>query len=403
MVIIVATVLAAHVLLLYSFGVFLRPLTMEFNWERGALSTALSICMLTTGLLSLFTGRLSDKYGPRFLVTASAVLTLIGLLLLSKVSSLWQVYLIFELLMAPAGACCIIPITSTIPRWFAKKRGIALGLAFTGFGLGGIIAPILAQWLIDDYGWRQAYAALGFIIFIIIAPLAQFMKHSPQRVGLKPYGETGTVEGKQSLSSVAEGLSFKEAIKTGRFWNVGLLLFGFALTTQVIVTHIVPHAVDIGISATIAASILSISSAAGLVGRNIMGFLSDKIGARLVLGTCALLMTLAMVWVLFSRDVWMFYVFALIFGFAQGGIMPLQNLISAELFGLKFLGVILAGLMFCSTMGGAIGTSLAGYIFDVRGSYSLAFLICIIICALGVLLSLILLRSKGKRGIAVPK
>jgi len=185
MVYIATCVLAMQSLTGLSFGIFLISLTREFDWERGSLSIALSINMLVSGPLTILTGKLSDRYGPRLLVTANGILMGIALLLMSQISALWQVYLIWGVLMGVAGSCAGIPIISTIPRWFTRKRGIALGIALAGFGWGGIIAAPLAQWLISSYDWRRAYIVLGILCFIIITSLAQFLKHSPQRIGLR--------------------------------------------------------------------------------------------------------------------------------------------------------------------------------------------------------------------------
>ncbi len=403
MVFIAVSVLAMQALIGFSFGIFLISLTKEFNWERGALSAALSINMLVAGALTILTGRLSDKYGPRLLVTANGLITGIALLLMSQISSLWQVYLIFGLLLGVAGSCAGIPLISTIPRWFTKRRGIALGITVAGFGLGGIIAAPLAQWLISGYSWRQAYIILGLISLIIITSLAQFIKHSPQRMGLMPYGENESVEDEQPLASAVEGLSLKQAIKTGRFWLLGSIQSCFFFSVQVIIVHIAAHAVDIKIPAVVAASILSIIAGGSTIGRLSMGFIADWIGGRRGLVACLAMVTLALIWLLFSREVWMFYLFAVLFGFAWGGIIPSQNLVIAESFGLKSLGMILAGLTLFGTTGGAIGAPLAGYIFDVTKSYSLAFLICVILSALAVVLGLILLRSKDKEGVTLPE
>ena len=153
-------ILAIHAFVIYTFGVFLRPLTMEFNWDRGALSGAVSVFWLVIGPLSIFTGRLSDKYGPRILVIIGGLLDGIGFLLMSQVSSLWQVYLIWLLLMGVAWSCFVIPITSTIPRWFTKRRGIAMGLTVAGPSIGGVTLPLFTQWLISAYGWRPQKAGL---------------------------------------------------------------------------------------------------------------------------------------------------------------------------------------------------------------------------------------------------
>ena len=398
MVIIAIFILATHGLITYTFGIFLKPLTMEFNWDRGAVSGAYSMYILIMGFLAIFGGRLSDKYGPRPLATISGLLQGTAFVLMSQVSSLGQVYLIWGLLMGVAGGSCLVPIISTIPRWFARRRGIAMGLTVAGVGLGGVISPPLAQWLISSYGWRQAYVILGLITFIIIIPLAQFMKHSPQRVGLSPYGENGTIEDRQSLASTAEGLSFEKAIKTGRFWIFGLIRFCFLFTVMVIIVHIAPYAVDIGISAIVAAGILSIVVGSSLIGRLSIGFISDRIGGRPALTACLVALTLALVWLLFAKEVWMLYVFAVIFGIAYGGIVPLESLVPAELFGLSSLGIIVGGVGLLTTIGAALGPPLAGSIFDVTRSYSWALLICVIVGALAIILSFILLKAERWRG-----
>jgi len=393
MTIVSSLVLATNALIFYSFGLFLIPITTEFNWERGALSAALSINMVTAGFIGILAGRLSDRYGPRFLVTAGGIFTGAGFILLSQISSLWQAFLVWGLLLAIGGSESFIPIMSTIPRWFSERRGIAVGLTVTGFGLGGIIAPILAQWLISSYGWRQAYMALGILMAIIIIPLAQFMKHSPQRMGLKPYGEMETVADESTAVSLMKGLSLRQTLKTGRFWIFGLVQLCFLFCIQVVMAHIAPHAVDIGISVSVAASIISIFAATSLIGRNLVGFISDKMGAGLALTAFLVIVTASLIWLFFSQDTWMFYLFAVIYGIAYGGVVPLQTLVTGELFGLKSLGIILAILMLFSTLGGALGAPLAGYIFDTTASYRLAFIICILLCALAFVLSLGLLRS----------
>ena len=385
---------------MYTFGVFLVPVTTELNWERGAISGAYSMYMLISGPLAILSGRLSDKYkhGARILVTFSGLLTGIGFLLMSQIKSLWQAYLILGFFMGIGSSCGSIPLNATIPRWFAKRRGIAVGIAIAGIGLGATIAPSLAQWLISAYGWRQAFLILGLITLIIVVPLAQFIKHSPQQIGLKPYGENGIIEDKQSL--VTEMGSFKQAIKTSHFWLLGLIRFCFVLYMQAVIIHLVPYAVDIGIPAIIAAGIMSIHAGVSVIGRLSMGFISDRIGGRLALSVSLITLTLALIWLPLAKEIWVFYIFAVVFGLAYGGVVPpLLTLLPAEFFGLKSLGIILGALNIFLTVGGSFGPPLAGSIFDVTGSYSLAFLIYIILSTLAFMLSLILLRSKGKGGI----
>ena len=399
-IIISASILVTHALAFYGFGVFLKPMTIELNWDRGALSATYSMTILVTGALGVLAGRLSDRYGPRPLVVIGGALTGVALLLTSQTSSLWHIYLIWGILMGIGGSFCLIPIMSTIPRWFIKRRGIAMGIVVAGLGVGGIISPLLAQWFISAYGWRYAFIILGIITLIIIIPLAQFMRHSPQRVGLKPYGGNEIIEDKQSQGSAVERLSFSQAARTSQFWILGLIRVGLYFCLGTYLIHIVPHACDVGIPEIIAASILSIAAGVSIISRLSTGFISDRVGGRLALTACLVTITLALIWLLFAREIWMLYVFAVVFGIAYGGIVAVFPVLTAELFGLESLGVILGALVLLGTIGEAVGASVSGGVFDITGSYRLAFLICVVISAVTVMLSLALLKYKGKTGMA---
>ena len=397
MVLLAHVVLATQALVSFSFGIFLKPLAADFNWDRGALSSAVLINMLLMGILGIYAGRLSDRYGPRTLVTISGLLVGVGLLLMSQINTLWQVYLIWGLIIGIGGGCRIVPIMSTVPRWFAKRTGIAVAICSAGFGVGAILAPLLTQWLVSTYDWRHAFVILGLIIFIVVVPLAQFMKHSPQRIGLKPYGEDRIVEEKQTLALPTEGISFHQAIRTRRFWIYGLIQFCFFFCCFVIFVHIVPYINDIGFSEVAAAGTLSIVAGMSLIGRLSMGFISDRMGSRLALSACLFLGALALLWLLFAQELWMFYVFAVVFGYAFGSVAPLETIVPIELFGLSSLGVILATLMLFTMSGAGLGAMVAGSIFDATGSYSLAFLICVVLGMLALILSLTLLKAKSWR------
>ncbi|MBA7612249.1 L-lactate transporter [subsurface metagenome] len=384
----------------FTFGIFLKPLATEFNSGRAVISGARSLTGLLSGVLGIGVGRLTDRYGPRFLATSNGILAGLGLLLMWQANSVWQIYLFYGVIIAIGFACFQIPIYSTIPRWFTKKRGTALGITQAGFGLGGMILTPLAQWLISSCGWRQSYLILGLSTLVIATPFAQFMKHSPQRMGLKPYGENENIEDKQSPGSVAKGLSFTQAIKTSRFWLFGSILFCFMSCLAVVTTHAVPHATDIGIPEATAASIIALFSGSGIIGKLSIGFISEKIGNRLTLSIYLIGVTLALSGLLFITEIWMFYLFAIVFGLGYGGVITLPAAVTAELFGLKYLSMIFASTMLFGTAGMGLGPILAGSIFDITGGYSLAFLICVILAALSVLLSLILLRYKAKQGVA---
>jgi len=392
-------ILSTHALIFYSFGIFLRPITSEFHWERGALSIALSLNMLISAPLSIVTGRLSDKYGPQALVALSGIATGAGFILMSQVSNIWHVYLIYGSLIAIGGSGCIVPITSTIPRWFTRRRGMALGLTWTGIGLGGIIGPVLSQSLISGFGWRFAYIVLGIVVIVIVTPLSQFLKSTPQKMGILPYGENQVSEVRTPIATIPEGLSYRQALKTSRFWLLGLLLASFIFIVQIMMSHLAPHAMDIGIPEVIAASTISLLATTSLIGRNLSGVVSDKIGARKTITAGLFLLLFVLTWLVFAQSVWMFYIFAIFYGIAYGSIVPMQTILTGELFGLKALGMITASIMLIGSIGGAIGAPLAGAIYDSTGTYRIAFLICISLCILAIVFSFILLRSKTKKSI----
>ncbi len=399
-VVICVFILAAVGFTFYPFGVFLKPITIEFGWDRGALSGALSLCIIVGGVLGILSGRLSDRFGPRPIITIGGLLCGVAFLLLSQINALWHVYLILGILLGIGSAFCLIPIMPIIPRWFTKRRGIAMGITMAGMGLGGVITPLLTQWFIDAYGWRWSCIILGLSTLIIIIPLAQFLKHSPQQVGLKPYGGDEIIEDKQSQSSAMGGGSFRQAIRSRGFWLFGLIQTCALFCLATVMIHIVAHASDIGIPAVTAAGILSFVAASSIIGRLVIGFLSDRIGGRIVLTVCLILITLALIWLLFAEESWMFYLYVVVQGLSFASIVTLLPVLTAELFGLKSLGVIMGTLIFVGIIGEAIGPTLTGSIFDITGSYRVAFLVCIGVIAATVILSLVLLRYKGKTGMA---
>lgn len=384
----------------FTFGLFLKPLATEFNSGRAVIAGARSLSGLLSGVLGIGIGKLTDRHGPRILATFNGILAGLGLLLMSQVNSVWQIYLLYGVTMAIGLSCFNIPTFSTIPRWFTKKRGTALGVVHTGFGLGGMIMTPLVQWLISSYHWRASYLIVGLLTLVVITPLAQFMKHSPQRIGLKPYGENGTLEEKQPLALEASAVPVTQAIKTSRFWLFGSILFCFMFCMGVVTTHIFPHATDIGIPATTAASIITVLSGSGIIGKLSIGFISDRIGTRLTLGIYLMGVTLALLGLLFAKEISALYMFTTLFGIGYGGVITIPAAVTAELFGLEYLSMVFASLMLFGTVGTALGPILAGSLFDITGNYTLAFLICLILGALSVLLSLILVRYKGKKEVA---
>jgi len=375
-------------------GVFIIPITKNLGWDRGVLSGAFAMSQFVAGPMSILTGRLCDRYGPRILLTVYGCLVVSGFILMSRVISLWQVYLIWGLFIGLGSSCCFTPIMSTIPKWFLKHRGSAVGFTLIGFGIGGIIWPTVTQGLISAYGWRQTYLIAGIIAAAVIIPLAQFIKQNPQKMGIKPYGETEPLGEIPSPDKYYNGMSFIQAIRSRQFWLLSIVLFFFWILIQIVFVHVVPYAIDMGIAEMAAASILSIIAAVSLVGRISMGYISGKIGIRWALPACLSLATLALIWLIFAQNVWMFYLFAVVFGLAYGGFVPLETIVPSELFGIKAIGVILGAIFLSGTIGSALGPIFAGVLFEATGSYVTALQICVVVNIIGIVIAFIVLRLK---------
>ena len=380
---------------MYTFGVFFKPLLTEFGWTRAMTSGAFSVFMLLHGFFYIITGRVNDRFGPRVLLTVCGFLLGLGYLLMSQVGAIWQLYLFYGVIMAVGASGGFVPLISTLARWFVKRRGLMTGIAVSGTGVGMIILPPLANWLITNYHWRFSYLVVGVIALVLIMTAAQFLRRDPSQVGQLPYGADEVKQ--DSLNSETRGLSFQQAIHTRQFWLFLTILFCFGFGLQTMMVHIVPHATDLGIPAAAAANILAIIGGLTIAGRIIMGGASDRIGNKLSFSIALTLMLIAFSWLLIAEQIWTFYLLAAIFGFGYGGIAALQSPIVAELFGLSSHGVILGFAVFVVTIGSAIGPVMAGHIFDTTNSYQPAFVTCVILIVTGVILTTSLRPTNSQR------
>ena len=376
-------ILVAFGTLTGTFSIFLEPLANEFGWERGALSAAFSICAFLGGFFAIATGRLTDRYGPRLLVTITGIITGIIMLCMAKVSMLWQVYLLWGVLGAVAMSCCIVPISSTIPRWFTAKRGMAISMGIIGMALGGVIWPVLAQSLINSFEWQQAFRIMGIVAFICIIIPAQFLKSAPAQIQSAGAGITE--------KPAIESLTLKQSIKTTRFWIFGIILLLHNFYIMMILVHLVPYATDTGISALTAASALSVFVAVSLGAQLVAAFIVDKLGGVKVVVFSLAAAMLSLLLLPFTINAALIFLFAVILGIT-GAMNTLQMIVAVELFGTKYIGSVLGVVLFFGTLGGALGPLFAGGIYDTAGSYMPAFITCSCIGVTVFILSLVLLR-----------
>ena len=369
-------------------GVFFTPLLTEFGWSRAMTSGAVSLSMIIFGLLGIVMGRLTDRFGPRVVLSLCGFLFGLGLVLMSRISAVWQLYLVYGIMIGTGRSGTWVPLLSTVARWFSERRSLMTGIVLTGVVGGGLIIPPVATQLILAYGWRASYLILGSIVLIIIILLAQFLKRDPAQIGQVPYSRNKAE--KQGLKLETEAFSFREAVYTRQFWLVFSVAICMGFGVFATLVHIVPHAIDLGISATSAANILVSLSGASIVGRVVLGGAGDRIGNRQVLIIGFVLMSAALFWLAAAKEVGGIYLIAAIFGFGMGGCAVAQSPLVAGFFGLSSHGLIYGVISLGFSIGASIGSFIAGYIFDVTGSYQLAFLISAAIGILGLVLAVAL-------------
>jgi len=379
-----------------TFGIFFTPLLTEFGTTRAALSGANSLAFFIMGFMAILMGVLTDKFGPRVVLTACALFFGASNLLMSQANALWQVYLFFIVIGIGLSASDVVPL-ATVVRWFVKKRGTMSGVMKVGTGMGMMAVPLVASVMITTFDWRNSYLILGIVVLVAVIPLSQLMRRDPREMGLLPDGERQT-DG-EITTLVEEGLSFREAIRTRQLW----LVCGFYMTTlfcgMTVLVHIAPHAVDLGVPITVAASVVSTIGLTSMFGRLVMGFAGDRIGHKRAMIVCFLILITALSWLQVARELWMLYLFGAIYGFNHGGVFALISPTVAGLFGTRAQGTLL-GIVICSgTIGGSIGSVLAGHIFDITGSYQLAFLTLLVLAVIGLILTTLIrpISAGGER------
>ena len=377
-----------------SYGVFFNPLLSEFGWSRVAISGASSVAFFLMGLFGIFVGRLNDRMGPRNVMAVTGFLFGLGHLLMSRLGAVWQLYLFYGVIIGIGLSSVDVITLSTTARWFVRKRGIMTGIVKIGTGAGQFIIPLVASILITSYGWRTSYIIIGAAVLLLLVSIAQTLRRDPKQIGPLPDCEKEMSGGKLGLAG--GDLSLGEALHTRQFWTICALNMTIVFCFLIIMVHIVPHAQDMRVSATRAASVLSAIGGVSMAGRFTSGIAIDRIGSKRAMILCFILLIAGLLWLQMAKELWMLYVFAAIYGIAHGGYFTTISPIVAEFFGISAHGVLFGIVAFSGTVGGAIGPILAGYIFDVTAGYTPAFWLCTFVSALGLVLLLLLKPIEGK-------
>jgi len=355
----------------YLFGVLVVPIQTELHWSRATISGAFSLGLVLSGFLGLVVGRAVDRYGARTLMSAGSILGAVTLFLLSRVTEVWQFYVLWAGCLGVAMALTLSVTFVVIANWFQRRRGTALAVLTV---LGGLSSPIyipVAGLLVARLGWRTALLVLGMTALVIALPIhALLVRRRPEDIGLLPDGDS-MPEGHDPAA--IPGHRLRVAMRRPAFWTQMTAAALSSAAYSVLLAHVVAYLIGRGYDPVVAASVLGLAGLASLPGRFIFNVVSDRFGPQPLLGLCLLFQGLSVILLMAAGPFAFLVAFILVYGSAFGAISPLRASVLADHFGRVAYGAISSVQGVSSGIFAGIGPLLAGALYDRLGDYRLAF------------------------------
>ncbi|HZW48880.1 MAG TPA: MFS transporter [Bacillota bacterium] len=376
-------------------SLFIKPLSAEFGFSRSQVNFTMTLRSIFMMVVSLLSGRIFAKVNVKRLMQGSALILVITYYLFSKTNSLLMLYTLTAM-----GGICIslistLPLSLIISNWFVKHRNLAIGIAFTGSGIGGMLFSSLTGGWIVTYGWRIAYQFQALAMLLMIVPTTLFLVQlHPESMGLLPYGANEVQLSQIQVEKT--GMMMRKAMKTPRFWLLNLCGILLMLGLNPLMTTTAPHLTDIGYSIRYSANVVALTMGSLAVGKLVLGKMFDSWGLKKALTSACVALIIGLIGLIFAK-----YPPALIavilgagLGAAYGTIA--NTSITIDLYGMKDYSSIYGFLTAVGSFGGAVAPMLSGYIFDRYGSYQLSFLIGLVASVLAILIYQVILRDKRK-------
>jgi MFS family permease len=376
-----------------AFSLFYPPILSEFGWDRGVTAGAFSFGFVASGVASPLIGRLMDRAGPRAVMELGVVLMGAGFLLAPLTTQPWHLYLSIGVLVGAGSVCLGYSGQSFfLPNWFIRRRGLAIGIAFAGVGIGSVTLLPWVQHMIEQTGWRTACTAIGILVLVVLAPVNLLLRKRPEDLGLLPDGDAApTATSAKPVSNIVDPVwagtewTLTLALRTARFWWIALGYFCGLYIWYAVQVHQTKFLLDIGFSPNVAVWSLGVVSLLGIPGQIWLGHLSDRIGREAVWAiSCAgfAICFASLVALKYAPLLPLVYLMVFTQGALGYGLTSVMGPVVVEIFQGKHYGSIFGTIMLAALAGGAAGPWATGLLYDFTGSYTAAFAISIAVSGL---------------------
>ena len=387
-------------------GVFFNPIRAEMGWNAASTALAFSLRQFEAGFLSPVVGFLIDRVGTRKMMFVGLSILGLGFLLLGRVQNLWQFYVAFLFLAIGPSVGYAQAMNAALVNWFRRRRVRAMGLMWTGGSIGSLLVPAIAL-LLGAIGWRWTAAACGVAIWLVCLPLAAVMRHRPEPYGWSPDGDAAPEGQPRPAGSAGAGpgqgepeISVRGALELRVFWVIAVAQAAFAMASSMVLTvNLVPFLESIDVPRTQASSMITVFMMAALPARLSLGWIGDRFEKRHMLALLYAMSASGIAILAMSQSYWQAVPFALLAGFAHGGVVILTATLVSESFGTRRFASINGLLQTFGVLGGVAGPFAGGLVFDVVGTYRPAFLFVSAVVALA---SPIILTARPPAGVSLP-
>jgi MFS family permease len=361
-------------IVIFSFTAFFDPIASQFGWSYTQISLAATLNSLLTGLAAPLVGLLVDRWGPRKLVIGGVIITCLGFMLLSRITSLPMFYVSFLLIYIGYSANSGVVMMTAVANWFRRNIAMAAGVAATGFAMGGLLVPLVTM-LVDTYQWQTAIFSLSLGMLLIPLPLSLLFRRRPEGNRYLSDGDAGgTMVVSKDLTSVKDyeaDVPVKRVLKGRTFWHIAMSLMCQCVALNAVTVHIMPYLGSIGIARSTSSLVVSAITITNVVGRLTVGWLGDRVEKRRIAAASLAITTLSLFCLGYvpSGGVWLLVPFLILFGFGFGGQFTMMSPLLTGYFGRSRFGTIYGFTHAIMYLGGTIGPPLAGWVFDKWGSY----------------------------------